>query len=386
MAVERESTSWNDALEVIGAEGFDGMAKALEILMNAAMRIERERYLGAAEYERTAERRGHANGFKPKAVKTRIGEIELKVPQTRDSGFYPSCLTKGLRSERALTIALAEMYVQGVATRKVKSIIEEMCGFDVSATAVSRAAKDLDQTLQAWRSRPLGSFPFLLLDAMYIKVREDGLVRDMALLSAMGIDHEGKKHILGVHLGLSEADVNWRAFLSALVERGLRGVEMVISDDHSGLGAARKAVLPSVPWQRCQFHLQRNAQAYISKAEMKSEVAADLRAIFNARDAAEAERLVKETVEKYKKSQTRLAAWIDENVREGLTVFQIAPALRRRLRTSNAIERFNEEVRRRVKVISSFPSSSSCLRLATAVAMEISEDWEAGKRYVTMPN
>lgn len=386
MAVSGEFTSLQEALEVVGAEGFEGIGKALQILMNTAMRLERQKYLNASDYERTEGRQGYANGYKPKTVKTRVGEVELRVPQTRDGGFFPSCLTKGLRSERAVTIALAEMYVQGVATRKVKDIVEEMCGFDVSASTVSRASAELDQTLDAWRKRPLGSFPFLLLDAMYIKVREDGLVRDMALLSAMGIDEHGKKTVLGIHLGLSEADVNWRAFLETLVERGIKGVKLVVSDDHAGLGAARKAVLPSIPWQRCQFHLQRNAQAYITKADLKSDVAADIRAIFNARDDAEAERLVRETVVKYQKSQAKLSAWMDQNIREGLTVFALPKPLRKRLRTSNAIERLNEEIRRRVKVIPSFPNSASCLRLTTAVAMEVSEDWESGRRYVTMPD
>lgn len=386
MTVDRGFTSVQEALEVLGSSGFDGMAQAMEILVNAAMRAERERYLGAGEYERSSERRTHANGFKPKSLRTRIGELDLKVPQTRDSGFYPSILTRGLRSERAISLALAEMYVQGVATRRVKDIVEEMCGFDVSSATVSRAAKDLDASLVAWRNRRLDSFPFLLLDAMYIKVREDGLVRDMALLTAMGIDLSGKKHVLGVYLGLSEAEVNWREFLESLISRGLSGIKMVISDDHSGLGAARMAVFPSVPWQRCQFHLQRNAQAYITKSELKGEVAADLRAIFNARDEAEAKRLLKETVAKYAKTQQKLAIWMETNVSEGLTVFRMARPLQRRLRTSNAIERLNLEIRRRVKVIASFPNADSCLRLATAVAMEVSEDWESGRRYVKIEN
>jgi transposase-like protein len=386
MTVDRGFTSVQEALEVLGSSGFDGMAQAMEILLNAAMRAERERYLGASAYERSDDRKSYANGFKPKSVKTRLGELALSVPQTRDSGFYPSSLTRGLRSERAITMALAEMYVQGVATRRVKDIVEDMCGFDVSSSTVSRCAKELDSSLEAWRNRKLGSFPFLLVDAMYIKVREDGLVRDMALLSAMGIDLSGKKHVLGVCLGLSEAEVNWRRFLESLISRGLTGIKMVISDDHSGLGAARMAVLPSVPWQRCQFHLQRNAQSYITKAELKGEVAADLRAIFNARDEAESKRLLAETVAKYSKTQQKLSVWMETNVAEGLTVFRLEKSLRRRLRTTNAIERLNGEIRRRVKVIASFPNSDSCLRLATAVAMEVSEDWENGRRYVRIEN
>lgn len=384
MAVDRLSTPIEDALEAICENGFDGLGKAVEKLLNVAMRIERSRYMGADEYQRSGERKTYANGYKNKTVSSRVGELKLLVPQTRDSAFYPECLTRGLRSERALTMALAEMYVGGVATRRVKGIVEEMCGFEVSASAVSRAAKELDESLEAWRNRPIGVCPFLLIDALYTKVRMDGVVRDCALLVAMGISEDGKKEVLGVHLGLSEAEVNWRVFLESLLARGLKGMLMVASDDHSGLGAARRAVLPSVPWQRCQFHFQKNAQMHLTKTMYKSELAKDLRAVFNARDEEEAREILKGVISKYRGCQSKLADWLENNAEETLTVFKMDEKLRRRLRTTNALERLNGEIRRRIKTVGMFPNPESCLRLCTAVTMETSEEWETGRRYLNL--
>jgi putative transposase len=240
----------------------------MRVLINQAMQVERSKYLQAGEYERTEDRKGHANGYKPKTVRTRMGEITFAVPQVREGGFYPSALEKGLRSERALTITLAEMYVQGVSTRKVKAITEELCGIEISAMQVSRATAQLDEILQEWRERPLGEITYLYVDARYEKVREAGQVRDAAGLVASGITPEDERQILGVSVSLSEHETHWKAFLKSLKDRGLNGMKLVISDDHEGLGAARRAVFGSVPWQRCQFHLQQNAGAYLSKQHM----------------------------------------------------------------------------------------------------------------------
>ena len=211
-----------------------------------------------------------------------MGEITFAVPQVREGGFYPSALEKGLRSERALTITLAEMYVQGVSTRRVKTITEQLCGVEISAMQVSRATAQLDEVLQEWRERPLGEIAYLYVDARYEKVREAGQVRDAAVLVASGITPEGERQVLGVSVSLSEHETHWKAFLKSLKDRGMNGVKLVISDDHEGLGAARRAVFGSVPWQRCQFHLQQNAGAYLPKQAMRMEVAADIRSMFNA--------------------------------------------------------------------------------------------------------
>lgn len=379
-----ESTAIDHVLQLLADEGFDGMAQALQLLLNEAMKLERSQTLGAAPYERTEARRGHANGFKPKTVHSRLGELQLQVPQTRGVEFYPSALERGERSERALKLAVAEMYVQGVSTRKVAEITRQLCGLDVSSSQVSRTAALLDEELTQWRNRPLGRIPYLLVDARYEKVRHGGSVVDCAVLVAVGITPEGTRSVLGVSVSLSEAEVHWREFFQSLIARGLHGVEMIVSDAHEGLAAARKASFAGIPWQRCQFHLQQNALQYVPKVELRKEVAADLRSVFNATDRHEAERLLDLTVKKYESSAPRLAQWIEQAVPEGLTVLALPAAYRRRLRTSNVLERLNQEIKRRTRVATLFPHEASLLRLASAVLMEISEDWETGKAYLTL--
>lgn len=384
MAQQSQDKSINEAVELLKDNGFDALADAVTVLMNTAMVAERSEYLGARPYERTDERRGYANGFKAKTVKTRLGELPLRVPQTRDSEFYPQSLEKGLRSERALLLSIAEMYVQGVSTRRVKKVVEELCGMEVSSTQVSRAAAELDELLTAWRERELGRYRYVVLDARYEKVRQGGQVLDAAVLIACGVDASGHRDVLGCSVSLSEAEVHWRAFLSQLKDRGLYGMELIVSDAHEGLKAARKAVFPSVPWQRCQFHLQQNAVQYVPSVALRSPVAADIRAIFNAPDREEAERLLERFIARYREKAPRLASWAEEALPEGFTVFSLPPSHRRRLRTTNLVERLNEEIRRRTRVARLFPNEASCLRLVSAVLMEIAEDWQtADKRYIS---
>jgi transposase-like protein len=373
-------TAW---LEQIQTQGLEALPDLLTSLVNAAMRAEREHHLGARHYERSPERTGHANGFKPKTVQTRLGELTFAVPQVREGGFYPQALEKGLRSERALTLALAEMYVQGVSTRKVAAIVEKLCGTQVSSTQVSRAAAQLDAALDAWRTRPLGECPYLILDARYEQVRTDGQVRDAAALIAIGIDRAGKRAVLGVSVSLSEAEAHWRSFLSSLIARGLSGVRLITSDAHEGVAAARRAVFGGVPWQRCQFHLQQNAQAYVPKVDQRAEVAADIRAIFNAPDKPEAVALLERTVRKYEQAAPKLARWLEENIPEGLTAFGLPASQRRLLRTTNGLERLNQELKRRTRVVGIFPNEASCLRLVSALLMETSEEWQSGRAYLT---
>jgi putative transposase len=368
-------------VEQLVKDGWGAIPELIRVFVNQAMQEERAHYLHAGEYERTEERKGYSNGYKPKTVKTRVGEITFSVPQVREGGFYPSVLEKGLRSERALTMTLAEMYVQGVSTRKVKEITEQLCGFEISAEQVSRATAQLDNVLQEWRERPLGEIRYLYLDARYEKVRESSQVRDAAVLVATGIDPAGERQVLGVSVSLSEQEAHWKAFLKALKDRGLHGVQLVISDDHAGLGAARRAILGSVPWQRCQFHLQQNAGAYAPRQAMRGEVAADNRSIFNAPDRKTAEQLLHAAIQKYATSAPRLSAWLEDNLSEGFTVFDFPLEHRRSIRTTNSLERINREIRRRTRVVSIFPNDSSCLRLISAILMEISEDWQVGKKY-----
>jgi putative transposase len=383
MTYQTDFTLPSELLEQIASQGLDYIPELVRILVNAAMRAERENYLGAEPYQRSNERQGHANGYKPKTVQTRMGDITFAVPQVRESGFYPQALEKGQRSERALTLTLAEMYVQGVSTRKVKAIVEQLCGSGVSSSTVSRAATALDENLQAWRNRPLGEMIYLFLDARYEKVRQDGQIRDAAILIAAGVDRTGKRHLLGVSVSLGEQEIHWRTFLQGLVARGLCGTQLITSDDHAGLKAARIAVFGGVPWQRCQFHLQQNASAYVPRLDMRAEVAADLRTIFNAPDRPMAEAYLKKMVEKYAKSASRLADWMEKNIPEGLTVFAFPVKHQRKLRTSNPIERLNREIRRRTAVVSIFPNEAACLRLISAVLMEYDEEWQTGRVYLT---
>ncbi|MFK7737499.1 MAG: IS256 family transposase [Pirellulaceae bacterium] len=383
MPHEFQSNTTHEAVQLLADHGFDSMAQAIQILMNEAMKVERSEYLNAAPYERSDTRRTHANGYKPKTVNSRLGRLELQVPQTRDSRFYPSALERGERSERALKLAIAEMYVQGVSTRKVAAITAELCGLDVSSTQVSRAAALLDEELEAWRNRPLGKIEYVLLDARYEKVRVGGAVRDCAVLIAIGILPDGHRTVIGVSCSLSEAEVHWRSFLESLLARGMTGVQFIVSDDHSGLKAARKAVLPSVQWQRCQFHLMQNAMHYVPKVGMRKEVADDLRVVFNSKDADAAREELKRLVRKYQTTAPKLATWADENVAEGLTVFQLPTEHQKRMRTTNMLERQNKEIKRRTRVATLFPNEASVLRLVTAVLVELSDEWETGMRYLT---
>jgi len=374
----------NELVEELSRQGLDGLSELLSRLFNELMKVEREEALRARPYERTEARKGYANGFKDKKVQTRFGKLELNVPQTRGIGFYPQCLEKGERSERALKLAIAEMYVQGVSTRRVAPIVEELCGFELSSTQVSRVAMLLDEELEKFRKRDLGHVVYLYLDADYQKVRHDGQVRDIAVLKAVGVNKDGFREVLGVSCSLSEAEVHWRNFLEDLLSRGLKGVEMVISDDHSGLRAALRAVLPSVPWQRCLFHLAQNAQSYAPSVAMKGEIAQTIRDIYQALDQQEAERRVKEAVQKYEKRAPKFCKWIEENAVEAMTFYKRPREHWKKVRTVNVVERVNEEVKRRTRVARLFPNETSCERLVTAVLAEIHDEWVSGKKYLIM--
>ncbi len=372
-------------LEPILNSGLEGLPEAITMLINHAMLFERENHLGAAPYQRTERRQGHANGFKDRGLNTRMGAVSLRVPQVRDSeeSFFPSALERGQRSEKALSIAVAEMYLQGVSTRRVTRIMEELCGFRVTSSQVSKATAELDEMLEAWRTREIENISHLVLDARYEKVRHAGVVRSCAVLIAVGVrTSDGKRTVLGCSVSLTEAEVHWREFLSSLKKRGLNLPKSTTSDAHEGLKAALSAVFPGGAWQRCQFHLQQNAQAYVPKQAMKKPVAADIRAIFTAANLAEAEEKLAKTVEKYRKSAPELASWMEDNLSEGFTVFTLPESVRRRLRTSNLMENLNHQIRRRTRVVSIFPNAASCLRLVSAILMEISDEWEDSRAYL----
>ena len=385
MTQERQNNLLASLMQIVNENGLEAVAETFRILLNEAMKVERDQTIGAGLYERTDNRQGYANGYKPKTVGTRIGKLMVNVPQVRGGiQFYPSALEKGCRSERALKLAIAEMYVQGVSTRRVTDVLEKMCGLSVSSTQVSRVAQILDEELEKWRNRPLGEYQYLILDAHYEKVRTAGSVVSCAVLTAVGIDTDGRRSILAVSVSLSEAETHWREFLKGLQQRGLSGVKYVVSDDHDGLKAALNAVMPGILWQRCQCHLQRNAASYVPKVKMRKQVHTDIRDLFNAPDRGQADARLKFYVAKYEKTAAQLSVWMEENLPEGLTVFALPDGHRKRMRTTNVLERMHEEINRRTRVAGLFPNEASLLRLVSAILMELSEEWETGKRYLNM--
>ena len=382
MAYETEYTLLEDVIQMLAANGDNKFSRVIEKVVNEAMKLERAKVLNAEPYERTEGRAGYANGFKDKTLALATGKVLLKIPQVRGLEFYPSCIEKGIRSERALKLAIAEMYVKGVSTRRVSDIVEILCGTEVSSSQVSRLGKELDKEVSAWRARPLGQIQYLVLDATYESVREDSSVVKQALLVAIGVDYNGNRHILDSAVAGSEAEINWRNFLEGLIRRGMHGLQMITSDDHAGLRAAINAVFPGILWQRCQFHLQQNARAYVSRKDDVPVVANDIRKVFNAPDRENAERYLTQLVDKYQKTHPRLAAWADENIREGLSVFSIPQNHRRKMRTSNLAERQMKEINRRTKVVGVFPNADSLLRLAASMLIEQNDQWQSEKRYL----
>lgn len=384
---------WDQITTLLINNGLEDLSQPLSLLLNQAMLCERENYLKAAPWQHSPERIGHANGYKPKSLQTRAGALGLRIPQVRPGDmpdgtsrepWYPSALERGQRSDRALLAALSEMYVQGVSTRKVGAIVEKLVGSEVTSMQVSRATALLDKEFEAWRNADLPECVYVYLDARYEKVRSGGCVRDCAVLIAVGVTRQGKRRILGVSVKLSEAEAHWREFMNELQRRGLRGMELIISDAHPGLCKARAAVWPSVPWQRCQFHLQQNAQSHVPRMDMKAQVASDIRAIFDAPNRAEADRLLTQTIQRYEKSAPQLTSWMEAHLPMGFTAFNLEESHRKRCRTTNGLERLNREIKRRTRVACIFPNEASLLRLVTALLMHVDDEWGSGKAYISM--
>ena len=376
---ERKDTGIEAIMEQLIEHGANDMATIFARAFELAMQIERERFLGAGHYERTGSRQGYANGYKSKRIDTPAGTVRVNVPKTsghEDVPFYPQSLERGRRSVRAVMLAVAEMYIKGVSTREVEAVMREFGIESLSSSQVSRATKMLDAELEAWRNRPLGEIKYIFLDARYEKVRLGGVVRDAAVLSAIGIGPDERRRVLGVSVALSEAEVHWRAFLENLHQRGMRGVEYVVSDDHAGLQAARRAVLGGAKWQRCQFHLAQNAIHHAPSLGVRKRIGAELRTVWNAGSLAKAEIALADLVAAYTDSAPKLAEWLEANVPEGLSVFSLPEHHRRRMRTSNPIERaIQQELKRRTVKVRVFPNEESLERLVSAVLVEIDENW-----------
>lgn len=377
---ETNDTEILEMMQTLMNEGLEGFPAVMAKMYNLAMQFERELHLGAGKYERTDARRGYANGYKPKTLNTHAGKLALQIPQVRDSEtpFYPRSLERGTRCERALKLAVAEMYIKGVSTRKVQAVFDRLCDVNITAEQVSRAMREMDEELDKWRNRPIGSVKVLFADATYHKARVNGVVVSVATFIVAGILEDGHRAILAVDSDLSENEVHWRRVFSNLIKRGMHGVKLLVSDSHDGLCAAREAMLNGVPWQRCQMHLQQNAQAYVTKAAFKAEVVEDIRSIFRAGSLVEAKRMLDEAVAKYSKCQAKLAAWMEDNIPEGFTVFAFPASVRQFLRTNNMMENLNKQIKSRTRLVPAFPNIDSLMRLVSAICVEISDDWETG--------
>ena len=384
---EVQDTVIEELMEQIISNGPEDMASVFARLFDLAMRMEREQFLDAGHYERVSRRRGYANGYKSKKVDTPAGTLSLNVPKTAGhlegcgEPFFPQSLERGRRSSRAVMLAVAEMYIKGVSTRDAEAVMKEFGIESLSSTQVSRATKLLDDELSAWRNRPLGEIGYLIVDARYEKARVGGVVRDVAVLSAIGIGPDERRRVLGVSCALSEAEVHWRAFFESLLKRGMRGVQFVVSDDHSGLKAARKAVFGGAVWQRCQFHLAQNAIHHAPSQKVRKRIGGELRQIWNAPNLETATENLRLLVENYCDKTPDLARWLEDNVPEGLAVFTIPDHHRRRLRTSNPIERgIQQELKRRTRKVRVFPNIKSLERLVSAVLVEIDDKWAAADK------
>lgn len=379
-----ESYAATEWMQAILSSDRDLLAEVVRAGVQALMEAERDVHVNAGPFERGEDRRAVRNGYKPRQQRTRVGTLDLQVPQTRD-GFYPSVLERYQRSEAALITALAECYVQGVSTRKVASICQKLFGDTLSHETVSRYTQKLDEELQPWRERPLeGAYPYLIVDARYEKARVDHRIVDVAVLVAIGVDEEGYRHVLGVDVAMGETTSTWSDFLGGLIKRGLEGVRLVVADAHAGLAEARKKHLSGVPWQRCQRHFLMNALERAPKA-LEEELHQALRAVWDDSDTLdEAREQLSALVERLGDRTPELAEWIECNAEETLSCFHFPPGHRRRIRTTNGLERINQELKRRTRVVRIFPNRESVLRLSSAMLKEWHEDWVTGRRFLRM--
>jgi transposase-like protein len=362
----------------------EGLREVVRAVMQEMLEAEMTEALGAEKGERTAERLGYRSGSYGRTLITRVGKLELRVPQDRAGRFSTELFERYQRSERALVATLAEMYVQGVSTRKVKAITEELCGHAFSASSISAINKRLDESLAAFAGRPLQeSFPYLILDARYEKVREAGVVMSQAVLIAVGIDWDGRRQILAVEMANRESRSAWKDFLLALKARGLRGVEFVASDDHPGLVKAIAEVIPEAAWQRCYVHFLRNALDHLPRKHA-DDCLQELRWLYDRRDLAEAKTDLAAWLGKWSGKYPRLTSWVEETIDETLTFFRLPRQHHKHLKSTNMLERLNEEIRRRTYVVRIFPNAESCLRLVRALAVETNENWMEANRYINM--
>ena len=382
------TTSKSNTVSLSAKEWVSGDRDLMKSLMKEALQevleAEMTEFLGAAPSERSETRSGYRAGYYHRGLVTRIGKLELRVPRDRSGEFSTALFERYARSEKALVAALAEMYVQGVSTRKVKAITEELCGHSFSASAISAINKSLDEALERFASRQLEeAYPYVILDARYEKVREDGVIRSMAVQIAIGINWEGQRQVLAVEAANRESQSSWKDFLLRLKERGLTGVEFVVSDDHAGLKKAISEVLCEAAWQRCYVHFLRNALDYLPR-KADDDCLQELRWIYDRRDLQEANRDLAAWITKWQGKYPKLVDWVESNIGETLSFYRLPRAHHKHLKSTNMLERLNEEIKRRTRVVRIFPNTESCLRLIRALCVETHETWLEDNRYLNM--
>ena len=371
-------------LKRLVADDEDYLRAMVQSLVEATLEAEMTLALGAEKGERSVGRLGYRSGYYSRAFVTRVGTLELRVPQDREGRFSTRLFERYQRSEKALVGALAEMYVQGVSTRKVKAITEELCGHSFSASAISSINKKMDLALAEFAGRRLEEdFPYLILDARYERVREGGVISSQAVLIAIGIDWEGRRQVLAVELANRESRSSWRDFLVGLRDRGLSGVEFVVSDDHAGLKKAIAEILPEAAWQRCYVHFLRNALDHMPR-KRDDDCLQELRWFYDRRELSEVRQDLARWLAKWQGKYPKLCAWVEDNIEETLTYYRLPRQHHKHLKSTNMLERLNQEIKRRTWVVRIFPNAESCLRLVRALAVETHENWLEATRYLNM--
>lgn len=382
MTTKKRNTKLSATEAVAGDR--DLMKALLKEALQEVLEGEMTDFLGAAPGERTDERQGYRAGYYSRGLVTRIGKLELRVPRDRHGEFNTAVFERYQRSEKALVAALAEMYVQGVSTRKVKAITEELCGHQFSASTISSINKSLDESLAKFANRRLEEeYPYLILDARYEKVREDSVIRSQAVMIAIGINWEGQRQVLAVETASRESQSSWKTFLTRLKQRGLHGVEFVVSDDHAGLKKAIEEVLTEAAWQRCYVHFLRNSLDYLPR-KADDDCLQELRWLYDRRDIQEAERDLAAWIVKWQGRYPKLVNWVEDNIGQTLTFYRLPRAHHKHLKSTNMLERLNEEIKRRTRVVRIFPNGESCLRLIRALCVETHETWLEDSRYLNM--
>ncbi len=363
----------------------DFLQTLVERTLQGLLEAEMTAHVGAEPYERTETRTGHRNGYRPRTLHTRVGTLTLLVPQDREGTFSTVLFARYQRSEKALVLALMELYLEGVSTRKVQEITEVLCGTSFSKSLVSSLVGTLDGELTAWRTRRLDDvpYPYLSVDARYEDVRSNGRIVSQGVLIVAGVREDGKREILSVDVADTESEATYQECFRELKARGLQGVEVVTSDDHRGLVAAVKRHFQGTSWQRCQVHCARGLLGLVG-ATKRAALGAGVRTVFAAQTRSEARRLAGELADEWRTTHPHVAAQIDEHIEECFACYGFPPSHRVRLRTTNGLERLNQEIKRRTRVVRIFPNRAACLRLATALCAEQSDEWVTGKRYLDL--